>query len=262
MSKLHTYHFPFLSNDLKIEFVKNIDPEIAEAISSFISVLKMDLNPQLSNTSASKLNNSSLNLPVTVSPEFLEFFETNIRYFFATRSDFNPFSKKIDKFNLDSYFAIDKEENSITKLRNFKFDSPLIKFFILRRLQGLLKVNEVFDYYFNYIDIAGSFGKVTWNAKFDLEDFNSEVSFALHNKFAYIFTPNSHKEQIEYSKFANIDKEIKPLYIILKGNNLLDLKILSLEMENFQWKHQFKAFAQENNVQIVIYTEEKEKIEI
>jgi len=219
MSKLHTYHFPFLSNELKIEFVENINPNLAEAITDLIFILKNDLSSSVSNSSGHKLNSSGLKFPVIVSPDFLEFFEVNLKYFFATQSDFNPFNIEVD-------------------------------------------LNNITNYYFNYVDVAGSFGKVTWNAKFNLVDYNTEVDFTLHNKFAYIFIPDINKVEKAYAKFANIDKEIKPLFIILKGNNLLDLRILSLEIENLRWKHQFITFAQENNVQLVIYNQDKEKIEI
>lgn len=254
MSKVHTYHFPFLSNELKIEFVKNIDPELAEDLSDLISVYKNELNSNSSNSSAHKLNNSGLKFPVVVSPEFLDYFEKNIKYFVVTQSKFSPFNIKVDKFNLEGYFLISPEENSIIKLVDFKFDSSLKKFFIIDRINTFLRRNNIIDYYINYIDVAASFGDVTWRAKFNLTDYNREVEFKLHNKFAFIFIPDHEKEEKAYAKFANIDQEVKPSFLVLKGDNLLDLKILSMEMENLRWLHQYKLFAKENRTGIIAYT--------
>jgi len=254
MSNVHTYHFPFLSHELKLEFVKNIDQELADSISDIILILKNDLSPKYSNGSAHKLNNSGKKFPIIVSPDFIEFLETNIKYFLATSSEFNPFNKNIDKFNLEGYFLIDKSECSILKLDDFKFDSSLLKFFIIQKIINLLNLNNVKDYYLNYVDIAASFGEVTWRAKFILTDFNKEVEFKLHNKYAYIFAPNHEKEVKSYGKFANIDQEVKAAHILLKGNNLLDLKVLALEMEHLKWLHQYKEFAKENRTDIIVYT--------
>lgn len=254
MSKLHTYHFPFLSDELKIEFVENIKPELAEAISDLILVLKNDLSPKYINGSAHKLNNSGLKFPVVVSPEFIEFFEINLKYFFVTSANFTPFDIEVDKFNTEGYFLVNKNEDTIIKLVDFKFNSSLLKFFILQKINNFLLQNKVTNYYFNYVDIAASFGAVTWKAKFNLIDYNKEVEFKLHNKFAYIFSPNTHKQEKTYSKFANVDTEVKAALILLKANNLLDLKVLSMEMENLRWLHQYKEFAKENHTDITIYT--------
>lgn len=254
MSKVHTYHFPFLSNELKIEFVKNIDPDLAEDLSDLISVYKNELNANSTNSSAHKLNNAGLKFPVVVSPEFLDFFEKNVKYFLATPSKFNPFNIEVDKFNLEGYFLINSEENSIIKLVEFEFNSPLKKFFIIDKINTFLRRNNIIDYYINYIDIAASFGEVTWRAKFHLTDFNREVEFKLHNKFAYIFIPDNEKEEKSYTKFANIDQEVKPVFLVLKGDNLMDLKVLSLEMENLKWLYQYKLFAKENRTGIIAYT--------
>lgn len=254
MTKLHTYHFQFLSHELKLEFVENIEPELADAISDLIYVLKNDLSTRSQNSSAHKFNHSAANLPVKVSPEFLEYFETNIKYFIATSSQFNPFSRDIDKFNLEGYFLVDKESSSIIKFDDFKFNSTLLKFYIIQKINNLLQFNKIKDYYLNYVDIAACFGEVTWRAKFQLSDYNKDIEFKLHNKYAYIFTPNMHKDEKQYSKFANIDKEVNASLILLKGNNLTDLKILELEMENLRWLHQYQQFAKENHTDIIVYT--------
>jgi len=254
MSNVHTYHFPFLSHELKLEFVKNIDSDLADLISDLIQILKNDLSHKYANSSAHKLNNAGKKFPVVVSPDFIEFFETSIKYFLATSSEFNPFNKEVDKFNLEGYFLINNHENTIIKLDDFKFDSALLKFFIIQKIVNLLNLNNVKDYYLNYVDIAASFGEVTWKAKFHLTDFNKEVEFKLHNKFAFIFTPDHEKEVKGYTKFANVDQEVKASHILLKGNNLLDLKILALEMEHLKWLHQYKEFAKENRTDIIVYT--------
>lgn len=254
MSNVHTYHFPFLSHELKLEFVKNIDSELADAIADLISILRSDLSPKYSNSSAHKLNNAGKKFPVVVSPNFIEFFETSIKYFLATNSEFNPFNKNIDKFNLEGYFLLNKEEHTIIKLDDFKFDSSLLKFFIIQKIISFLNSNNIEDYYLNYVDIAACFGKVTWKAKFHLTDFDKEIEFKLHNKYAYIFAPNHEKDEKSYGKFANIDQEVNASLILLKGNNLNDLKVLAIEMEHLKWLHQFKEFAKENHTDIIVYT--------
>ncbi len=262
MSKLHTYHFPFLSSEIKFEFVDNIAPEIAEGVSNLIHVLKNDLSTKQINSSAHKLSNATTKLPVIVSPEFIEYFELNLKYYSATQSSFSPFSEKIDKYKINEYIEINKEEDAIIKLKNFRFDSTLLKFYILKKINAFLDFNGVRNYYFSYVDVAGSFGNVRWNAKFNASDFNKEIEFKLYNSYAYMFIPDSTKEEKFYSKFANVDKEVKANYIVVKGANLIDLKILSLEIENLNWLHQYKLFAQENNVSMTIFTQEQEIIEI
>jgi hypothetical protein len=262
MSGLHTYHFPFLSSEIKIEFLRNIDSDIALGLSTLIDVYKNDLNSQSHNTSAFKLNESNTNFPVIVSPEFFEFFEISLKYFLATKSDFNPFSIKVDKFNFQEIVKFDKQELAIIKLKKFKFNSNLKKFFLLKKVTEFFKLNNIEDYHFNYVDIAASFGKVTWRTNFNIQELNKSIVVKLHNTFAYMFEPNLDKEEKQYAKFANLDKRIEPLQIVLKGKNLLDLKILSLEMENLTWLHQYKIFAEENNIGLTILTQDNELVEI
>lgn len=262
MNRLHTYHFPFLSGELKIEAVNSIPQDIAKGISDLIIVLKNDLNDKYLNSSSYKLNNSSIELPVIVSPEFIEFFEMNVEYFIATRSDFSPFKNPvIDKSNLGDYFIIDKSTDTITKIKDFKFDSPLQKFYLIQKIVDELSRNNIKNYYLKYVDVAASFGNVRWNASFEILEDEHTLDFKLHNSYAYFFAPISSERQAS-SKFANIDKEIDAEYIILIGANLTDLKILSLEIANLSWLHQYKQFKSENNIHIIIYTANKDIINL
>lgn len=260
MSGLHTYYFEFLSDRLKIEFIKNIPTDLADGIFTLIALLKKDLNSKTINSSAYKLNHSAVNLPITVSPDFFEFFETSIKYFVSTSSNFSPFKEELDKYSLQKYFSLNKEKNIIVKLKDFIFESSLLKPYILTKITELIKRNKFEDYYFQYLDIVATFGKATWKAKFELEDLADEIKFDLRDRFALLYSPNHDVERVKYQKFANLDKEINPLYIVLTGKNILDLKILSLELANFQWLHQFKTYKQENNIEIIIYDEKRETI--
>lgn len=262
MSKLHTYHFPFLSSEIKFEFIENINSDIALGINEIVQVLKKDLSSKYVNSSAYKLNNASKNIPVIVSPEFIDYVDINLKYYSATVGDFNPFLDNLNKYNLNEIINIIPEESAIIKLSNFRFDSSLLKFYILKKIINFLDFNNITNYYFSYIDIVGSFGNITWNANFKIPDTKSSVHFKLNNSYGYLFVANKNKKVKNYSKFANLDKKIDSDFIILKGKNLIDLKILSYEIENMTWLHQYKGFAAENKINVIIYTDKKEVIEV
>lgn len=262
MSELYRYHYPFFSENLKIEFTKKVSKQITDEIGIYLQDVISELNQTKASSSAHLFLNSGISFPIKLKPIFYEFLNTNIDYFFATKGNFNPFNIEINLENIDDYIYFDsKDLIVIKKKKNFKLLNDLKKLFVIQKLVNYLNILKITDFHISYIDFCATFGKVTWNAKFNLDN-NQKIAFTQNNSFAYIFHPKKNPATEIYNKFANVDQEIEPLYIVLIGKHLLDLKILSLELIGLKWKHQYVNFAKHNSIDLIIYTKDLELFEI
>lgn len=259
-NRLHKYIFPFGAKEMNISFANAQGKEVIEALSLLIHSFQNELNSRIVHSSAYGLNKAQLGLSVKVKEEFIDFIYENIK-FSNTFPEFKPFKfeKALALNKIGDYVEINPKENTLTKNLNFTFDTTvLLKYFIVKKINQFLKENRISDYLLTTGTIQSSAGNLRWNANFYIDEISEHVHFKLHNESAILTTINQIDDDKKVSKFASVDKTVSGNFAILIGDDPCELKILTLKLGDLTKDYEFKTYAAEHGIQIMLINNNKE----
>ena len=255
---IYQYSFPFGISNLEITSEKAISKSILELIEDLILLLKHELNNNIPESSANRLEKSNIGIPVFVNPIFLDYFNLVLEI-----SKKNPELKLIkSKVAPEEAYILSNIDNAIIKLTETSLNSAkLYKYFAIENIIKILEYDKKINYLITYENINATFsGKYLWKSRFHSVFLKRDIEFKFQNKFA-LFEPVEIKE-IFQEKFATIDEKIKLAELILFGDSLINLNLLKHKFIKNYYLNDFKEFTKFHNLNAILITEEKKIISI
>lgn len=233
---VYTKIFKFGSKTLNLKSLEDINVEVEKSIQFILDKFTVELNHNVKNTSARKLNEAELNIPINLSKEYVDFLDYNLD--FATNFDgFTPFT--IDDSSsfktLNQLYIKDSTKSRVVKLKKFKLDTSFLRSsYIIELLKKFLKESSIVNYSIVVPNIIIASGSYKWESMFIESDEFKNRAFQLKNSSALLIQDVNSKD------------------IILAGKDLSLIKALEKTVKNMQHDREFKNVSKKFGVDIIL----------
>ncbi|MCA9379460.1 hypothetical protein KC640_03455, partial [Candidatus Dojkabacteria bacterium] len=194
--------------------------KVYAASSQLISSARCELDALDQDSQVSKLNDSKVGMPVSISPLALDYLDTNLSHYLSSEGKFNPFKVR------HAPKLIEVEDQAVTKLVEFVLGNTLLTSYIIDTLDELLRGTGISSYLISTPQIYVGRGDVDWQVEFEHPLGSENVEAAIRNSSIQMATrDNSHKmithrqKSIVRNPFANEDVAPSVLGLILQHND-------------------------------------------
>jgi len=255
------YNFPFGISQLQIKSAEQISTNLLEDLSVLIETFQFELNHNLINSSAYVLNNTQVGLSAFVRPELIDFIKYSMKVLKQSKSILNPFKNYSTEDPFLSY-VISYKDNIVMRKDNIFFNSNLLnKVFIIGKVNQFLLEKRIKSYLLISESIQSSYGNYRWNTHFFIHELNEQINFKLYNQSS-ILESIEISEQTKPTKFANVGKPLLINKIIIIGDDLTKLKIISNKTSGLRFKFDFEQLKSREGVNLILIDSNNEVIAI
>lgn len=256
---IYTYNFPFGVSEMTIKTLNPLKKDIEEDISSIINNFQFELNHNLIGSSAKRFNNSEPNFPIFVKSEFLAFLLENIEICNLTRRLFNPFSNIKSFETLTDTFIVDYSTQTVTKTRNSRFDTSLLrKNYIINSIAKFLNEEKRTFFLISTDSAHFASGDIEWEIDFDKATLDHSIKAIIKDESVIL---ESFKENIDFKfkkSFAGVYQAITPDYFTLEGYNLCYLTAIKDEFTKIKYKEQINDISNKWGVGVTLFARGEE----
>ncbi len=244
------YTFPAGPTQLKLKTFKKLSTKVLENIDVLLNSLLTELNHNIPNSSARRFNDGQVGIPIFIDQEFINYVHLNIKYWLNQELEFLPFyaESEVEGSSLLDYIIIDQETKSLVKKLPVSFNSHLLKNpFILDSIEKYLIEAGVHNFYINFDNLHIAYGDIEWITEIELTDINT-LTMKMNNE-AVIIEPHKHIfDENAYGKFANLDRRIEPVYLIIESQDIFKSKLLSKLTPRLQFQEDFRKFSHRHKI--------------
>lgn len=252
------HNFDWGTTKISIQTPDVIEDEVLSQIFDLIQFIKFDFNSNIHHSSAYQFNETSKDVPINLSPEFIFFLKANFTEIQNTDGLFYPISKisrKIFPSNL-----VNLNGNTVVKKEDFVFDAKyLILHFAVEQIEELLKKNDYKNYLISTNNFHVARGRKNWTISLDLDQ-HDEFIIEIQDEVGGIeFNRANSTDDYESTKFASNDKKIRFQFVIFKTDGLIRHRIISNLISNFRFESEFKEFCSYNKLSMFVIDQNGEE---
>lgn len=162
--------------------------KVYESCDQLIRDCMTQLDALSPDSTVNKMNLARVDVPITLTPLVMDYLDTNLSHYLASKGTFNPFGVKFEP----RLVSVDKD--SIFKHLDFKLDNSLLTSYILDTIEEFLASTGLSNYLISTPHVFTGQGEVDWQVSFEHPVLEEEIEATIRNSSIQISTrDSSHK---------------------------------------------------------------------
>lgn len=260
--KIIEYTFPSGPVQLKLRTLKKLPASVLDNIDVLINLLLNELNHNVMNSSARRFNEGQVGLPIFIEPEFIKYLNVNINYWLKEELNHLPFTSDsdIEGTSLTDYFFIDTESKSLIKKFPINFNSHTLKNpFMLDFIEKYLEEVGIDNFYISLDNLHITYGENEWVTELELPNV-APLTMKMRNEAVVVEPYKFIPDEDAIGKFANMDRRLSPIYLIIESQDIYKNKLLSKLTSKLQYQEDFRKFSHRHKIGLTAVLEGNELV--